>query len=71
MGSAAGHHLRPAEVFELDGEMGTIEAGRLADLVLLRAKALDDVANTRNIEAVVTKGELKTRLELDALPMGR
>ena len=59
--------VRPAEFFGLSGEMGTIEAGRLADLVLLSANPLDDIANSRTVEAVVSKGELLTREELDSL----
>jgi cytosine/adenosine deaminase-related metal-dependent hydrolase len=59
--------LRPAEFFGLEGEMGTVAEGRLADLVLLSANPLDDIANTRRIEAVVSKGELLTREELGRL----
>lgn len=59
--------VRPAEFFGRPGESGTIEAGRLADLVLLTANPLDDIRNTRTVEAVVTKGELLDRAELDAL----
>jgi hypothetical protein len=59
--------VRPAEFFGLEGEMGTVEEGRLADLVLLGANPLDDIANTRTVEAVVTKGSLLTREALDGL----
>ncbi|MDH3733684.1 MAG: amidohydrolase family protein [Gemmatimonadota bacterium] len=59
--------VRPAEFFGLSGEMGTVEAGRLADLVLLSGNPLDDITNTRTVEAVVTKGQLLGRDELDAL----
>ena len=59
--------VRPAEFFGLQTLMGTIEEGRLADLVLLSANPLDDIANTRSVEAVVTKGDLLDRAELDAL----
>lgn len=59
--------LRPAEFFGLEGEMGTIEPGRLADLVLLDGNPLEDITNTRSVRAVVTKGELLDREELDAL----
>lgn len=59
--------VRPAEFFGLEGEMGTIEPGMLADLVLLSANPLDDITNTRSVEAVVTKGDLLDRAELDAL----
>ena len=59
--------LRPAEFFGLEGEMGTIEPGRLADLVLLSGNPLDDITQTRSVQAVVTKGQLLDRSELDAL----
>jgi len=59
--------VRPAEFFGLSGEMGTVEPGRLADLVLLSANPLDDITNTRAIEAVVSKGTLLDRAALDAL----
>jgi hypothetical protein len=53
--------LRPAEFFGLTAEMGTIDEGSLADLVLLSANPLEDIANTRAIEAVVSKGTLVPR----------
>jgi imidazolonepropionase-like amidohydrolase len=59
--------LRPAEFFGLEGEMGTIEPGRLADLVLLAEDPLEDIGNTRSVQAVVTRGRLLDRTELDAL----
>ena len=59
--------VRPAGFFGLEGEMGTVEEGRLADLVLLSANPLEDIAHTRRVEAVVSKGELLDREELDRL----
>jgi len=59
--------LRPAEFFGLSGEMGTIEEGRLADLVLLSGNPMEDITNTRTVEAVVSRGQLLNREELDAL----
>lgn len=59
--------LRPAEFFGLEGELGTVEPGRLADLVLLSANPLDDITHTRSVEAVVTRGRLLDRAALDAL----
>ncbi|MEX2473301.1 MAG: amidohydrolase family protein [Gemmatimonadota bacterium] len=62
--------VRPAEFFGLEGEMGTVEAGMLADLVLLSANPLDDIRNTRTVEAVVTKGELLDQEALAELTGG-
>ncbi len=59
--------VRPAAFFGRSEEMGTIDAGRLADLVLLSRNPLNDITNTRSVQAVVTKGELLSREELDAL----
>ena len=59
--------VRPAEFFSLSVEMGTVEEGRLADLVLLSGNPLDDITNTRTVEGVVLKGEFLSRDELDAL----
>jgi len=59
--------IRPAEFFGLEGEMGRVAEGFLADLVLLSADPLADIDNTRAIEAVVTKGVLLDRDALDAL----
>ena len=59
--------VRPAEFFGLEGEMGSVAVGQLADLVLLSANPLEDIGNTRSVEAVVTKGELLDSEELAAL----
>jgi hypothetical protein len=59
--------VRPAEFFGREEEMGTIEEGRLADLVLLSADPLADIRNTRAIEGVVSKGVWWDREALDRL----
>ena len=41
-----------------ENELGTIQTGKLADLVLLNANPLDDIANTRKIDAVVYGGHV-------------
>jgi len=59
--------LLPARVFGLDDSLGTIATGKLADLVLLDANSLEEIANTRRIRAVVTGGRLFRRADLDRL----
>lgn len=59
--------VRPAEFFSLADEMGTIDEGKKADLVLLNANPLENIAHTRQIAAVVSKGKLLTREDLSEL----
>src|SRR5216684_4378958 len=47
--------------------VGTIEKGKIADLVLLDASPLTEIGNTRKINAVVVGGTLVTRPELDKM----
>lgn len=51
----------PAEFFSLEIEMGTIDVGKRADLVLLGANPLDNIQNTKAIELVVSKGVIVPR----------
>ena len=55
----------PAEFFGMADSLGTIEAGKVADLVLLDADPLADISNTRKIRAVVLGGRLLSRADLD------
>jgi cytosine/adenosine deaminase-related metal-dependent hydrolase len=59
--------LNPARVLDLENSLGTVEAGMLADLVLLEASPLEDISNTRRIRAVVADGRLYRRADLDRL----
>ena len=59
--------LAPARFFESEKEMGSIEKGKLADLVLLDANPLDDIRNTRRIQGVFSHGRYYARKDLDAL----
>ncbi len=45
-----------ARCMGLDLEIGTLEAGKRADLVVLEANPLDDIRNTRTIESVWING---------------
>lgn len=59
--------LTPARLLNKASDFGTVESGRVADLVVLDANPLDDIRNTQRISAVVVGGRLLTRGDLDAL----
>lgn len=48
----------PANYFGMTDSVGTVEPGRVADLVLLDADPLRDIRNTRRIAAVIANGHL-------------
>jgi len=48
--------INPAIFLGRDKELGTIEKGKLADLVLLDANPLENIANTRRINGVIAGG---------------
>jgi imidazolonepropionase-like amidohydrolase len=59
--------VNPAKFMRREKELGTIERGKLADLVLLDANPLESIGNTQRINAVVANGRLLDRQVLDAL----
>jgi len=54
----------PARVMGLDKELGTIEKGKRADLILLTADPLADIHNSRNVEYVISNGAMYRTAEL-------
>ncbi|KPM22028.1 amidohydrolase [Citromicrobium sp. RCC1885] len=56
-----------AEFLGVEGDRGTVAVGKRADLVLLDADPLKDIANTRRIAAVIRDGRYLDREDLDAL----
>lgn len=62
--------VNPARYMGRENELGTIEPGKLADLVLLEKNPLDDISNTRTIDTVIANGRVFRREDLDALLKG-
>jgi len=59
--------LNPSVYFGKTTDLGTVEVGKLADLLILEANPLDDIRNTQRIAGVVTAGRYLDRQELDRL----
>lgn len=56
-----------AEFLGSERELGTVETGKLADLVLLDANPLEDIANTRKVFAVIRNGQYLDKRTLDGM----
>lgn len=59
--------INPAKFLKKSDSLGTIEKGNLADLVLLDANPLENISNTKKINAVVLNGRLFNRNDLDKM----
>lgn len=71
-GLTAGEVLRSATIDSATfhgraAELGSIEPGKIADVIVLHADPLADIAQTRTIDAVVFRGETLTRAHLNQL----
>jgi imidazolonepropionase-like amidohydrolase len=54
----------PARVMGMDKELGTLETGKRADLIILEANPLEDIHNTRKVEFVITNGKMYNTADL-------
>ena len=57
----------PAKYFGLDNELGNIEPGMIADLLILDGNPIKNIKNTRNIISVIKNGRMFNREELNIL----
>ncbi len=48
--------INPARILGESGRLGTVEEGKIADLILLDANPLEDISNTGRIDGVVVNG---------------
>ena len=56
-----------AEFLGMKDSLGTVGAGKIADLVLLEANPIEDIGNSRRIAAVVAGGKYYSRSSLDEM----
>ena len=59
--------LEPAKYLNALETQGTVDIGKVADLVLLNANPLDNITNTQKIEAVLANGRYFDRKSLDEI----
>src|SRR5688500_11781539 len=59
--------LNPAKFFNMQDSLGTIQPGKLADLILLDANPLSDIHNTQRINAVILNGKYFDKSALNNL----
>ena len=57
--------VNSAHFLGLDSELGTLEVGKVADLVILDSNPLDDIRNTVDIRQVMKAGRLYDGATLD------
>ena len=59
--------LNPVRFLHREKDSGTVSEGKLADLVLLDENPLENISNTRKVNAVIVNGRLLDRKTLDQM----
>jgi hypothetical protein len=63
--------INPARLLGREKTQGSVAAGKRADLVLLDADPVADIANARRIAAVVVRGRLLSKTDIDRMIASR
>jgi imidazolonepropionase-like amidohydrolase len=50
-----------AQVLGIENDVGTIEPGKQADMIILSGNPVDNISNTKKIEAVINNGQFIKR----------
>ncbi len=64
MNAILGATSRVAAAYNKLDELGTVEAGKIADLIILDANPLENISNLRSISTVVKDGKVVDRIKL-------
>jgi len=51
----------PAEFLGKEEDLGTVEPGKIADILVVRGNPLENIRNTRNIDMVMMRGKIQDR----------
>jgi imidazolonepropionase-like amidohydrolase len=63
--------INGARALNVASKLGTLEAGKLADLFIVRGNPLEDIRNTRNVRLVMKAGQVHDAAELLASVKGK
>ncbi len=59
--------INPAKYFNLENELGLVQEGMWADMVLLDANPVENIENTKTINAVIKNGKYFDKSELNTI----